>query len=108
MFSWRAIATQMKVVAAGALGAVAVFVFVVGALPVGARAAEAARPGAKQLAAASSTPSRVPIARKVNDFGVSEVALINAAVQKGWSDHNLAPSKQATDGEWCRRVFLDL
>jgi hypothetical protein len=104
----RAIATKVKMVAAGALGAVAVFVFVFGALPVAARAAEAARPGSKQLAAASTTPSRVPVARKVSDFGVSEVGLINSAIQKGWGDHNLAPSKQATDGEFCRRVYLDL
>src|SRR3954454_13088898 len=105
-----AIATKLKVLAAGALGAVAVFVF--SALPVRVSAAEAARPGAKQLAAAtsatSSTPPRATALRKAHDFGVSEVAFINAAIQKGWSDHQLAPSKQATDGEWCRRVFLDL
>ena len=77
----RTFATNMKVVAAGALGAVAVFVFVLGALPCVAPAADAARPGAKQLAAASSTTTRVPVARKVSDFGVSEVALINSAIQ---------------------------
>ena len=37
-----------------------------------------------------------------------EVALINEAIRKGWTDHKLAPSKAATDGEWCRRVYLDL
>jgi hypothetical protein len=60
--------------------------------------------------AASSTPSApLPhVQKKVSDFGVTEVALINAAIQKGWSDHNLAPSKAATDGEWCRRVYLDV
>jgi hypothetical protein len=42
------------------------------------------------------------------DFGYSEVALINAAIRKGWADHGLAPAKAATDGEWCRRVYLDL
>ena len=60
--------------------------------------------------AASSSPS-APLPRvqkKVNDFGLPEVALINAAIRKGWSDHNLVPSKAATDGEWCRRVYLDL
>jgi hypothetical protein len=46
--------------------------------------------------------------KKVSDFGISEVALINSAIEKGWKDHNLAPSKPAADGEWCRRVFLDI
>ena len=39
---------------------------------------------------------------------IPEVALINDAIRKGWTDHNLVPSKAATDGEWCRRVYLDL
>jgi hypothetical protein len=64
---------------------------------------------AKTVAASSAPSAPMPrVQKKVNDFGVPEVALINAAIQKGWSDHNLAPSKQATDGEWCRRVYLDL
>ncbi len=72
------------------------------------------RPQSSALAAdagksvASSTPRASIVQKKVADFSVPEVALINAAIQKGWSDHNLAPSKAATDGEWCRRVFLDL
>lgn len=36
------------------------------------------------------------------------VAKINAAVRSGWKAHNLRPSRQATDGEWCRRAYLDL
>jgi hypothetical protein len=73
-------------------------------------AAEAQQSTRAKTVAASSTP-RAPLPRvykKVNDFGVPEVAIINAAIRKGWSDHNLAPSKTATDGEWCRRVYLDL
>ena len=46
--------------------------------------------------------------KKMSDFGYPEVAFINDAIRKGWADHNLAPSKAATDGEWCRRVYLDL
>ncbi len=57
---------------------------------------------------ASTSPSPPRVGKKVSDFGIAEVALINAAIQKGWSDHGLAPSKAASDGEWCRRVFLDL
>ena len=66
-------------------------------------------PAARPVAASSAPSAPLPrVQKKVNDFGVPEVALINAAIQKGWSDHNLGPSKQATDGEWCRRVYLDL
>jgi hypothetical protein len=75
-----------------------------------ADAPQSAKPTSGKTVAASSSPS-APLPRvqkKVNDFGVPEVALINSAIQKGWGDHNLAPSKQATDGEWCRRVYLDL
>jgi hypothetical protein len=46
--------------------------------------------------------------KKSNDFGYPEVAIINAAIRKGWSDHELVPSRAAEDGEWCRRVYLDL
>ncbi len=42
------------------------------------------------------------------DFGVSEVAAINKAVRQGWQDQGVSASPAATDGEWCRRVYLDL
>ncbi len=65
--------------------------------------------------AVSSAPKESRIAKpqavagkKVNDFGYPEVALINDAIRKGWADHNLVPSKAATDSEWCRRVYLDV
>jgi hypothetical protein len=45
---------------------------------------------------------------KMTDFGLTEVRLINEAIASGWSDHELVPSQPATDGEWCRRVYLDL
>jgi hypothetical protein len=57
------------------------------------------------LAATRSEPSS---GKEAPDFGYPEVALINDAIRKGWGDHDLAPSKAASDGEWCRRVFLDL
>ena len=61
-------------------------------------------------AAASAASSKTPAqgAKKTNDFGYPEVAFINDAIRKGWADHSLSPSKAATDGEWCRRVYLDL
>jgi len=42
------------------------------------------------------------------DYGIPEVRLINEAVRTGWQDARLDPSPPATEGEWCRRVYLDL
>jgi hypothetical protein len=39
---------------------------------------------------------------------VAQVAAINQAIRRGWSDQGVSPSPQASDGEWCRRVYLDL
>ncbi|MCE9545298.1 MAG: DUF1549 and DUF1553 domain-containing protein [Planctomycetia bacterium] len=43
-----------------------------------------------------------------SSYGLPQVRYINELIAKGWEDHNLAPSPPATDGEWCRRVYLDL
>jgi hypothetical protein len=57
---------------------------------------------------AGSPSHRKLVARKHSDFGIAEVRHINEAILKGWVDHALEPSKAATDGEWCRRVYLDV
>lgn len=72
-----------------------------------ARSGDVAKAEAAKSQASAKAPAVVS-AKKANDFGVAEVAKINEAIRKGWADHELAPSKPATDGEWCRRVFLDL
>ncbi|HYO25558.1 MAG TPA: DUF1549 domain-containing protein [Lacipirellulaceae bacterium] len=36
------------------------------------------------------------------------VALINRHIRQGWADHGVRPAETATDGEWCRRVYLDV
>ena len=41
-------------------------------------------------------------------FDNPAVALINEKIATGWSERGLRPAKPATDGEWCRRVHLDL
>jgi len=41
-------------------------------------------------------------------FGVPQVKFINEQIAAGWADGELKPSDQATDGEWCRRVYLDV
>ncbi|MFP6750409.1 MAG: DUF1549 domain-containing protein [Pirellulaceae bacterium] len=44
------------------------------------------------------------------DAGVSipEVQRINEEIRKVWTDYEISPSTRATDGEWCRRVYLDV
>ncbi|MCI0334373.1 MAG: DUF1549 and DUF1553 domain-containing protein [Planctomycetes bacterium] len=62
----------------------------------------------RQAADRQTTAKKSPSTNQANDFGYAEVALINDAIRKGWADHELVPSKAATDGEWCRRVYLDI
>jgi hypothetical protein len=42
------------------------------------------------------------------DYGLHQVRLINSEVRTGWADSKLTPAKAATEGEWCRRVYLDI
>ncbi len=57
--------------------------------------ASAASPKGKKLAPA-------------DDFGYPQVRLINERIRLAWKDYGIKPSKPATDGEWCRRVHLDI
>ncbi|TSA02918.1 MAG: DUF1549 domain-containing protein [Planctomycetaceae bacterium] len=41
-------------------------------------------------------------------FGLPQVKFINEQVAAGWKDAKIEPSAVATDGEWCRRVYLDV
>ncbi|MFM7137521.1 MAG: DUF1549 and DUF1553 domain-containing protein [Planctomycetota bacterium] len=41
-------------------------------------------------------------------YGIPQVKFINEQITAGWADAGLQPSSNATDGEWCRRVHLDL
>ncbi len=49
-----------------------------------------------------------PPRRVAKDYGIPQVQLINEHMQQGWTDYGLKPSDEATDGEWCRRLFLDV
>jgi len=42
------------------------------------------------------------------DYGMPQVRFTNEQIRTVWSDYKLSPSPVATDGEWCRRVFLDI
>jgi hypothetical protein len=41
-------------------------------------------------------------------YGIPQVRDINERIVAAWNEAGLTPSAEATDGEWCRRVYLDL
>lgn len=47
-------------------------------------------------------------ADRFEHYGIPQVRFINERIAAGWKDAGFEPSPAATDGEWCRRVFLDL
>ncbi|HEX4143042.1 MAG TPA: DUF1549 domain-containing protein [Pirellulales bacterium] len=49
-----------------------------------------------------------PKKAKGHSFGIPQVELINEQIHAAWAAKRLTPSQQAGDGEWCRRLFLDL
>jgi hypothetical protein len=59
------------------------------------------------LLAQSNTPSREPASASTQDSD-SPIELINERLRFYWEKHKILPSPAATDGEWCRRVFLDV
>ena len=66
-----------------------------------ARAADVPSVSAKSQSAVKST--------KPNAGGeLPQVALINEHVRRQWEAAKVSPSPPAADGEWCRRVYLDV
>lgn len=55
-----------------------------------------------------SAPSTSATKQSATAVALKQVALINALVARQWQARQLVPSAAATDGEWCRRVYLDL
>jgi len=54
-------------------------------------------------------PSKTaPKKAKGHTYGIPQVELINDQIRAAWTSRKLTPSQPATDGEWCRRLFLDL
>lgn len=45
---------------------------------------------------------------KVTDYGLSQVKKINDEISQVWKDNGLIAAAPATEGEWCRRVYLDI
>ena len=56
----------------------------------------------------AATASAARLHAADDHFGIPQVKFINEQVLAGWADAGLTPAPAATDGEWCRRVHLDL
>ncbi len=52
--------------------------------------------------------SGAPNDQRVNYEEIPQVKKINERIRTVWQEYDLQPSGHATDGEWCRRLFLDL
>ena len=57
-------------------------------------------------AAPRATKKPHPAAAKKTN--IPQVNLINLHIRAAWQENKITPSPRATDGEWCRRVFLDI
>ncbi|MDX1961528.1 MAG: DUF1549 domain-containing protein [Pirellulales bacterium] len=63
---------------------------------------------AAPAAKGESTTENRPNQSKQQGYGIPQVAYINEMIRKGWVDNQVTPSPYATDGEWLRRVYLDV
>lgn len=87
---------------------------VVSALPVRPTSAQEtpAEATSTETTSVEATPEKPAPAAKLPkpapDFGIPQVARINEEIRTAWADYGLQPSPPATDGEWCRRLFLDV
>ncbi|MFT5522717.1 MAG: hypothetical protein ACI9HK_000661 [Pirellulaceae bacterium] len=48
------------------------------------------------------------VASTVAQTELPQIRMINQQVRLQWTDYEITPSSKATDGEWCRRVYLDI
>ena len=54
-------------------------------------------------------PSAASAQRRVSSrVQLPQVQEINRQIRAVWDEYSLKPSENATEGEWCRRVYLDL
>lgn len=65
---------------------------------------------AARTTVSASTKGSADSAEKesAKDFGLPQVRMINQEISQVWKDNNLTPAAPASDGEWCRRVYLDI
>ena len=58
--------------------------------------------------APTATLGKAKAPAEAADFGIPQVKRINQEIRQVIADNQLSPSPPATDGEWCRRVYLDV
>ena len=60
-----------------------------------------------QIGLAQTTPVSVN-SKQPATHSAEVVPQIDKLIKQVWDDYEFKPSKEATDGEWCRRVYLDI
>lgn len=63
------------------------------------------------VSVANAQATKAPKAKEgavASDYNIPQVKFINDEIRKVWNDNQLTPSPAASDGEWCRRVYLDI
>jgi hypothetical protein len=72
-------------------------------------------PKAKPSAAASPSPNTAPPGSASSPVEASaarslpaQVAFVNDQLRRHWAERKVSPSPPATDGQWCRRIYLDV
>jgi len=75
----------------------------------GRQAARSSWPvGLVVVLAAIGGPLALVAAAADDHFGIPQVKYINEQIAAGWEDAGIRPSAAAADGEWCRRIHLDV
>jgi hypothetical protein len=87
--------------------AVIFFILVGGGLGQATKALSAEKAKASK-AASNATAARTARGETAYATDDEVVAHINTFVRAAWDAHDIHPSRQSTDGEWCRRAYLDL
>lgn len=63
--------------------------------------------GEKNTGSGNETP-RNPKAPSSSSSDADVIAAIDSDIRQGWLAAGVKPAEPASDGEWCRRVFLDI
>lgn len=68
--------------------------------------------GSKEAKSKAAAADAKPVGKRREEFttGSSDVLIsfINEQIRQGWTDNEIEPSEVAGDGEWIRRVYLDI
>ncbi|MCA9267138.1 MAG: DUF1549 domain-containing protein [Planctomycetales bacterium] len=68
----------------------------------------AALVGAAPVRTAAAAEDTATPVTSAPDYNLAQVRLINEQIAQVWKDYGMSPSPAASDGEWCRRVYLDI